>query len=77
MKELKRPKIGEDYKGGKVIKITEWSDEEIQDYLKQDPHLETRVAHFLGDPSLYFEFLVQYPDGEVDSFDWSEYKDNF
>ena len=31
MKELKRPEIGEDYKGGKVIRITEWNDEEIQD----------------------------------------------
>lgn len=82
MKSIKKPSSGEivntGYGSGKVVKVIDYED--MKDDFNNEGERERflcTVRHFLGNEQRYFELLVMYEDGEIDRFDWSEYKDNF
>lgn len=82
MKDTRKPVLNEtvktDYGIGKVIKIINYDDmkDKFNNKNEKERFLAT-VKHFLGSEHRYFEFMVQYNDGEIDLLDWSQYKDNF
>jgi hypothetical protein len=81
-KKLKTPLVGEKVETplgiGEVTDIKYWKDieERIPDN-REKQALRDRIEFFLGNVDRYFEYTVFYEEGDSETFDWSEYEDNF
>ncbi len=80
--KYKKPKAGEkvctDYGMAEILKVKDYH-EVVKDMERDDAPKDEidgftfRVEHFLIDRKKYFECLIQYEDGEINSIDWAEY----
>jgi hypothetical protein len=80
--KYQKPRIGErirtDYGVAEIIKVSSYHEvvEEMERNGVSKEEIDRftfRVEHFLGDKKKYYECLIKYEDGELDSIDWSEY----
>ena len=80
--KLKFPAIGQEVNTplgtGEVIGVKYWN--ELQHNIIRDREresLQNKTEILLGDVIRYFEYTVRFKEGDMATFDWSEYKDNF